>query len=44
VDVLIGNPEKAEKVLGWKSTTSLEDLCAMMVRADLSRNERGFSF
>jgi GDPmannose 4,6-dehydratase len=44
VDVLIGNPEKAEKILGWKPTTSLEDLCTMMVHADLSRNERGFSF
>lgn len=44
VDLLIGNPEKAEKILGWKPSTSLEDLCTMMVRADLVRNERGFSF
>lgn len=44
VDVLIGNSEKAEKILGWKSTTSLEDLCTMMVHADMIRNERGFSF
>lgn len=44
VDLLIGNPEKAERLLGWKSQTSLEVLCQMMVEADLKRNERGFSF
>lgn len=44
VDLLIGNPEKAERVLGWKPQTSLEQLCQMMVEADLRRNERGFSF
>lgn len=44
VELLIGNPEKAEKILGWKPSTTLEDLCTMMVRADLLRNERGFSF
>jgi GDPmannose 4,6-dehydratase len=44
VDLLIGNPEKAERVLGWKPQTTLEQLCQMMVEADLKRNERGFSF
>jgi GDPmannose 4,6-dehydratase len=44
VELLIGNPEKAEKELGWKSTTSLEELCAMMVEADLRRNKSGSSF
>lgn len=44
VDLLIGNPEKAERVLGWKPETTLEQLCQMMVKADLGRNERGFSF
>lgn len=44
VELLIGNPEKAKKVLGWEPKTTLEELCAMMVQADLSRNERGFSF
>jgi len=44
VDLLIGNPEKARQKLGWQATTSLEALCAMMVKADLSRNERGASF
>jgi GDPmannose 4,6-dehydratase len=44
VELLIGNPKKAKEELGWEATTTLEDLCAMMVKADLKRNERGFSF
>jgi len=44
VDLLIGNPEKAERVLGWRPQTTLEELCQMMVDADLRRNERGASF
>jgi len=44
VDLLIGNPAKAERILGWKPQTTLEALCQMMVEADLKRNERGFSF
>ena len=44
VDLLIGNPEKARRQLGWQPATSLEQLCRMMVDADLVRNERGFSF
>ncbi|KHK52145.1 GDP-D-mannose dehydratase [Burkholderia sp. A9] len=44
VDLLIGNPEKAKQQLGWEPTTTLEQLCAMMVEADLRRNELGFSF
>jgi GDPmannose 4,6-dehydratase len=44
VDLLIGNPEKAKKELGWEPKTTLEELCAMMVAADLRRNEQGFSF
>ena len=44
VDLLIGNPEKAKQKLGWTPETTLEQLCAMMVEADLRRNERGFSF
>ena len=38
------NPQKAGQVLGWKATTTLEQLCDMMVRADLRRNESGVSF
>lgn len=44
VDLLIGDASKAERVLGWKTQTSLEQLCAMMVEADLARNARGASF
>jgi len=44
VDLLIGDASKAREQLGWESTTTLEQLCQMMVEADLRRNERGFSF
>jgi len=44
VDLLIGNPAKAKTKLGWEPQTTLEQLCQMMVEADLRRNERGFSF
>ncbi len=44
VDLLIGDPAKAKAKLGWAPTTSLEDLCKMMVEADLRRNAAGFSF
>lgn len=44
VELLIGDPEKATRELGWKPTTSLEQLCSMMVAADLRRNAQGFSF
>ncbi|WP_313473427.1 GDP-mannose 4,6-dehydratase [Stutzerimonas kunmingensis] len=44
VDLLIGNPQKAWDVLGWKPQTTLEQLCQLMVEADLSRvqNDRSF--
>jgi GDPmannose 4,6-dehydratase len=44
VELLIGDSSKARKVLGWEATTTLEQLCAMMVEADLARNARGSSF
>jgi GDPmannose 4,6-dehydratase len=34
VDQLVGNPAKAEKVLGWRSRTSFEELVRMMVEED----------
>lgn len=43
VDLLVGDASKAERVLGWKATTTLEQLCVMMVDADLARNGRGTS-
>ncbi|MFT4171276.1 MAG: GDP-mannose 4,6-dehydratase [Rhodocyclaceae bacterium] len=44
VDLLIGDASKAQRVLGWTPKTTLEQLCQMMVAADLRRNEIGFSF
>lgn len=44
VDLLIGNPEKVKKELGWEAKTTLEELCQMMVEADIRRNKAGFSF
>ena len=44
VDLLIGDPAKAKEQLGWEPKTNLEELCRMMVDADLRRNAAGFSF
>jgi GDPmannose 4,6-dehydratase len=44
VELLIGNPAKAKAKLGWEPHTTLEQLCLMMVEADLQRNLKGFSF
>ena len=44
VELLIGDYSKVEKTLGWKPKTNLEELCKMMVEADIRRNEIGFSF
>ncbi|ADC88769.1 GDP-mannose 4,6-dehydratase [Thermocrinis albus DSM 14484] len=37
VDILIGNPEKAKKRLGWSPKTKFSDLVAIMMEADLRR-------
>jgi GDPmannose 4,6-dehydratase len=44
VELLIGNPVKAKEVLGWAPQTTLEQLCELMVQADLRRNKAGQSF
>ena len=44
VDLLIGNPDKARATLGWAPSTTLEELCKLMVEADLARVESGKSF
>lgn len=44
VELLIGNPLKAKEKLGWEPKTTLEELCQMMVEADIRRNKNGFSF
>lgn len=35
VDLLIGNPEKAKKVLGWSPSVSFEELVTLMVEKDI---------
>jgi GDPmannose 4,6-dehydratase len=44
VELLVGDPSKAKKILGWEARTTLEELCCMMVEADLRRNATGVSF
>jgi GDPmannose 4,6-dehydratase len=44
VELLIGDPTKAERVLGWRAKTTLEELCALMVSEDIRRVEKGVSF
>ena len=44
VELLIGNPAKAQAKLGWTPQTTLEQLCQMMVQADMRRNKAGASF
>ena len=44
VELLIGDPTHAKNKLGWVSKTNLEELCKMMVEADVRRNTEGFSF
>ena len=36
VDLLIGNPAKAKRVLGWQHTVTLQDMAAEMVAADIA--------
>ncbi|ACC70258.1 GDP-mannose 4,6-dehydratase [Paraburkholderia phymatum] len=43
VDLLIGCADKAREKLGWRPQTSLEQLCRMMVEADIARNQNGVS-
>jgi GDPmannose 4,6-dehydratase len=40
VDLLIGDPSKARRVLGWEPKVSFEELVAMMVRTDIDRLTR----
>lgn len=37
VDLLVGDPSKAKRVLGWEPKVTFEELVEMMVRADLDR-------
>ncbi|MBI5102996.1 MAG: GDP-mannose 4,6-dehydratase [Nitrospirae bacterium] len=40
VDLLLGDPSKAEKKLGWKATVMLPELVSMMVTADMKLAEK----
>ena len=35
VDLLVGDPAKAKRVLGWEPSTNFEQLIRLMVDADL---------
>lgn len=37
VDLLIGNPAKAKKILGWQPKTKFKELVDMMIESDLKR-------
>jgi GDPmannose 4,6-dehydratase len=40
VDLLIGNPEKAKKQLGWEPKTTFKELVALMVQEDMKLAQR----
>jgi GDPmannose 4,6-dehydratase len=40
VELLIGNPAKAERELGWKAKTTFQDLVRVMVTADFEKVKR----
>ncbi len=43
VDLLIGDPKKAAKELGWKAKTKFEDLVKLMIKSDMDKVlRRGF--
>ena len=37
VDALVGDPSKAEKILGWKAKTHWKALAKLMVDADIEK-------
>ena len=41
VDLLIGDPTKAKKKLGWVPQVKMEALCREMVLADIALVEKG---
>jgi GDPmannose 4,6-dehydratase len=44
VDLLVGDASKARDKLNWEPRVTFEELCSMMVEADLKRVARGVSF
>lgn len=43
VEFLQGSAAKADRVLGWRATTQLSELCRLMVEADVQRVSKGLS-
>jgi len=41
VDQLIGDPSKAENLLGWRANTRFRELAAIMTAADLEAARQG---
>ncbi|MCL2888279.1 MAG: GDP-mannose 4,6-dehydratase [Elusimicrobia bacterium] len=41
VELLLGSPAKAEKVLGWKRKVDYKSLCKMMMEKDIERAKQG---
>lgn len=44
VDILLGNPEKAESVLGWKREISFDELVERMVKNDMELVKREIAY
>ena len=44
VDLLVGDARKAKANLGWEASATLEELCRLMIDADLRRNSGGKVF
>lgn len=44
IQVLVGNPEKARELLGWKPKVSFEKLIKDMVEADIAKENQQFNF
>jgi len=42
VETLLGDPTKAEKVLGWKPEVSAQEMCSEMVASDLKFAQKAF--
>jgi len=37
VELLIGDPTKAKKLLGWKAKTKFDDLVQIMIKSDMDK-------
>ena len=44
VGLLVGDPSKVNRELGWKAETTLERLCEMMVNSDIDKAKAGLRY